>query len=187
MFKLVSIAALSVLVLLAAAMACSSDGDDNLETPATGLKESTPQETESKAPKDGQASSMVFPQHNTPLGTDRGGEYFAGRLVLSNGCLRAAVPSKDATDPRPSWLLIWPSAFTLEAESGSVRIIDELGQIAGHVGDHVRLSRAAVTYQQAMDQGLVERLSEDCAEPYLLVGDEVTAFDPNNEATELRL
>ena len=38
-----------------------------------------------------------------------------------------------------------------------------------------------------MEQGLVEGLSEDCAEPYLLVGDEVTAFDPKNEATELRL
>ena len=30
-------------------------------------------------------------------------------------------------------------------------------------------------------------LSEDCAEPYFLVGDEVTVFDPWNEATELRL
>jgi hypothetical protein len=38
-----------------------------------------------------------------------------------------------------------------------------------------------------MDQGLVEGLSEDCAEPYLLVGDEVTVFDPKNEATEMRL
>lgn len=85
-FKLVSMAASSVLVLLAAAMACSNDGDDNLETPATGLKESTPQATESKAPTDGQASSIVFPQHDAPLRTDRGGEYFAGRLVISKGC-----------------------------------------------------------------------------------------------------
>ena len=182
-----SIAALVVLLLLAAAMACSNDSDDNLETPATGLEESTPQATESKAPTGGQASSMVFPQHDAPLGTDRGGEYFAGRLVLSNGCLRAEVPSNDATEPRPSWLLIWPGAFTLESESGSVRIVDGLGGIAAHVGDHVRLSRAAVTYQQAIDQGLVEGLSEDCAEPYFLVGDEVTAFDPKKEATELRL
>ena len=186
-YKLVSIAALIVLLLLAAAMACSNDSDDNLETPATGLEESTPQATESKAPTGGQASSMVFPQHDAPLGTDRGGEYFAGRLVLSNGCLRAEVPSNDATEPRPSWLLIWPGAFTLESESGSVRIVDGLGGIAAHVGDHVRLSRAAVTYQQAIDQGLVEGLSEDCAEPYFLVGDEVTAFDPKKEATELRL
>ena len=186
-FKLVSITALSVLVLLAAAMACSNDGDDNLETPATGLKESTPQATESKAPTDGQASSMVFPRHDAPLGTDRGGEYFAGRLVVSQGCLRADAPTRIATNPRSSWLLIWPGAFTLEAESGSVRIVDGLGRIAAQVGDHVRLSRAAVTYQQAIDQGLVEGLSEDCGEPYLLVGDEVTVFDPKNEATELRL
>ena len=185
--KRVSIAALVVLLLLAAAMACSNYSDDNLETPATGLKESTPQAMESKAPTGGQASSMVFPRHDAPLGTDRGGEYFAGQLVISKGCLRAEAPSYDATNPRSSWLLIWPGAFTLEAESGSVRIVDGLGRIAAHVGDHIRLSRAAVTYQQAMDQGLVEGLSEDCAEPYLLVGDEVTVFDPKNEATELRL
>ena len=185
--KLVSIVALAVLLLLAAAIACSNDSDDNVETPATGLKESTPQAMESKAPADGQVSSMVFPQHDAPLDTDSGGEYFAGQLVLSKGCLRAEVPSNDATNPRPSWLLIWPSAFTLEAESGSVQVVDGLGRIAAHVGDHIRLSRAAVTYEQARDRGWVNGLSEDCAEPYFLVGDEVTAFDPKNEATELRL
>ena len=136
---------------------------------------------------DGQASSMVFPQHDAPLGTDSGGEYFAGQLVLSEGCLRAEVPSNDATNPRTSWLLIWPSAFTLETRSGAVQIVDGLGRIAAHVGDHIRLSRAAVTYQQARDRGLVKGLSEDCVEPYFPVGDEVTAFDPKNEATELRL
>ena len=30
-------------------------------------------------------------------------------------------------------------------------------------------------------------MSEDCTEPYLIVGDEVTVFDPKTEATELRL
>ena len=185
--KLVSITALVVLLLLAAAMACSNDSDDDLATPTTGLKESTPLATESKPPTDGQASTVVFPQHDAPLGTDRGGEYFAGKLVLSDGCLRAEVASNDATNPRPSWLLIWPSAFMLKAESGSVRIVDGLGRTAAHVGDHIRLSRAAVTYQQARDRGLVTGLSEDCAEPYFLVGDEVTAFDPKSEATELRL
>ena len=68
-----------------------------------------------------------------------------------------------------------------------MRVVDGLGRIAAHVGDHVRLSRAAVTYQRAMDLGLVKGLSKACAEPYFLVGDEVTAFDPRNEATELRL
>ena len=39
--KVGSIVALAVPQLLAAAMACSNDSDDNVETPATGLKEST--------------------------------------------------------------------------------------------------------------------------------------------------
>ena len=130
---------------------------------------------------------MAFPRHDAPLGTDRGGEYFAGKLVVSKGCLRAEAPSRDASDPRSSWLLIWPRAFTVEAKSGSVRIVDGLGRVAAQVGDHVRLSRADVTYQQAMEQGLMEGLAEDCSDPYLLVGDEVSVFDPKNEATELRL
>ena len=65
--------------------------------------------------------------------------------------------------------------------------MDGTGRIAAHVGDHIRLSRATVRYQEAQDQGLIQGLSEDCAGPYVLVGDEVTAFDPNNEPTELRL
>ena len=186
-FKRVSVAALSVLVLLAAAVACGTDGADNMGTPTTVPKELTPSAAESEGPTGGQASPIVFPQHDAPLGTDRGGHYFAGRIVISNGCLRAEAPTRIASNPLESWLLIWPGAFTLEAESESVRIIDGFGRVAASVGDYVRLSRAAVNYQQATEQGLIEGMSEDCGEPYLLVGDEVTAFDPENEATELRL
>ena len=179
LLALLTFTVLAVLLLVAC-----SDGDSGLSrADVQGIVPTELPET----PTGGEASSMVFPQHDAPLGTDRGGEYFAGQLVISNGCLRAEAPTNDATNPRSSWLVIWPSTFTLESESGSVRIVDGLGGIAAHVGDHVRFSRAAVTYQQATEQGLVEGLSEDCAEPYLLVGDEITAFDPKNEATELRL
>ena len=129
---------------------------------------------------------VMFPQHDAPLGTDNGGHYFAGQLALDEGCLRAEVP-EDPNTPASSWLLIWPSAFTLDTEDGALRIVDENGRIAARVGDHIRLSRATVRYQEAQDQGLIQGLSEECAGPYVLVGDEVTAFDPNNEPTELRL
>ena len=89
---------------------------------------------------DDQAPVGVFPRHDAPLGTDRGGQYLAGRLVLDSGCLRVEVPSNDASNPLPSRLLIiWPGAFTLSTEDGAVRIVDGLGRIAAHVGDHVRL------------------------------------------------
>ena len=135
----------------------------------------------------GQGNVVVtFPQHGAPQGTDNGGHYFAGQLALDEGCLRAEVP-EDPNTPASSWLLIWPSAFTLDTEDGTLRIVDENGRIAARVGDHIRLSRATVSYQEAQDQGLIQGLSEDCAGPYVLVGDEVTAFGPNNEPTELRL
>ena len=169
----------SLLVVVAAG--CSNGQEYDQAPTEISLQHATP------LADDDQASSMVFPQHDASLGTDRGGEYFAGQLVLSEGCLRAEVPTSDATNPLPSWLLIWPSTFSLEAEFGAVQIVDRLGRIAAHVGDLIRLSRAAVTYQSARDRGLVKGLSDDCAGPYFLVGDEVTAFDPKNEATELRL
>ena len=139
------------------------------------------------APTEGQTSSIVSPRHGAPLGTDNGGEYFAGRLVTSNGCLRAEAPSRDATKPSLSLLLIWPEAFNLEAESGLVRIMDGQDRVIGRTGDYVRVSRASISYQQTFEEERIVGLSEDCEEPYFLVGDEVTAFDPRNEATELRL
>ena len=186
-FNAVAVTTLGLLVFLASLTACNNDGDANPEAPENGLKASTPQAAISAAPIEDPTSSIVFPRHDAPLGTDNGGEYFAGQLVVSNGCLQAEAPSYDATNPRLSRLPIWPGTFTLEAEPGSVRIIDGSGRIAAHVGDHVRLSRATMDYRQAVDQGRVNGLSEDCAGPYFLVGDEVTAFDPGNEATELRL
>ena len=167
---------------VAALAACSEPPQKEIPAPTA-----TPQAPNYGAPTDHQASPIVFPRHEAPLGTDSGGEYFAGQLVITKGCLRAEAPSYNAANPQSSWLLIWPRDFTLEAEPGSVQIVDGLGRIAAHVGDHVRLSRASVAYQHAMDQGWIEGISEDCEGPYLLVGDEVTAFDPKNEATELRL
>ena len=133
------------------------------------------------------ASAVVFLSHDAPLRTDRGGEYFAAQLILSEGCLRAEVSAKyDPNDPG-SWLLIWPNGFTSDTEAETVRVKDELGQVVAQVGDHIRLSRAAFTFPEAAERGLVRGLSGDCAGPYFLVGDEVSAFDPGSEATELRL
>lgn len=133
-----------------------------------------------------QVPEVAFPLHDAPLGTDNGGHYFAGKLVLDGGCLRAEVP-EDANSPASSWLLIWPTTFTLDKENGTVRIVDGTGRVAAQVGDHIRLSHATISYEEAQDEGLVRGMSENCAEPYVLVGDEVTAFDPNNEPTVLRL
>ena len=134
-----------------------------------------------------QGPVVIFPRHDAPLGTDRGGEYFAAQLILREGCVRAEVsPNHDANDPG-SWLLIWPNGFTFATEPGTARVVDELGRVVARVGDHVRLSRAAFTFEQAAERELVRGLSEDCADPYFLAGDEVSAFDPRNEATELRL
>ena len=137
-------------------------------------------------PPDPEGPEVFFPQHGAPLGTDDGGSYWAGLLILDEGCLRVEVPP-DVNGPGGSSLLIWPSGYTLSAEDRVVRVADDNGRIAAHVGDHIRLSRATISYKEAQDQGLLRNMSEDCAGPHFLVGDEVTAFDPENELGELRL
>ena len=127
-----------------------------------------------------------FPQHAAPLGTDDGGSYWAGQLVLHDGCLGVEVPP-DANGPGGTILLIWPSGFAADVEGLDVRVVDANGGIAARVGDHVRLTRATISYNEALDKGLVRDIPEDCTGPYYLVGDEVSAFDPESESTELRL
>ena len=137
-------------------------------------------------PPDPEGPEVFFPQHDAPLGTDDGGSYGAGQLVLDDGCLRVEVPP-DVNGPGRSNLLIWPSGYTLSAEDRVVRVADDNGRVAAHVGDHIRLSGATISFKEALDQGLLRSMSEDCAGPHFLVGDEVTAFDPDNEPRELRL
>ena len=134
----------------------------------------------------GQAPEVAFPQHDAPLGTDDGGSYFAGRLVLHDGCLGVEVPP-DVNGPGGTTTLIWPSGFAADVEGLNLRVVDAGGRVAARVGDHIRLTRATIPYNEAQVQGLLSGISERCDGPFYLVGDEVSVFDPNNEITELRL
>ena len=125
------------------------------------------------------ANVVMFPQHDAPLRTDRGGQYRVAKLVLDGGCLRADYPTleQDPSLPhRTSALLVWPETFTLSTEDGVVQVVDANGRIAARVGDHVRITWVGVSFQEALDQGLIHGLSEDCPGPYLLAGDEVAAI-----------
>lgn len=129
---------------------------------------------------------VYFPQHDAPLGTDDGGSYWAGQLVLHDGCLGVEVPP-DVNGPGGTTTLIWPSGFAADVEGLNVRVVDAGGRVAARVGDHIRLTRATITYNEALDRGLISGMPGDCEGPYFMVGDEVTAFDPENESTELWL
>ena len=123
---------------------------------------------------------VLFPQHDALPRTDRGGQHLVVKLVLDGGCLRADTHFSRRSSLRhrisKSVLLVWPETFTLSTEDGVVRIVDANGRIAARVGDHVRITSVAVSFQQALDQGLIHGLSEDCPGPYWLAGDEVAAI-----------
>ena len=89
-----------VLLLVACLLAMISAGCDN------------------EAPSD-DSSPVAFPQHDYPLGVDRGGDYYAVQLVLRDGCMIIEVSSNPNNAPWPARLAIWPSSFSLEQDSGA--------------------------------------------------------------------
>ncbi len=95
------------------------------------------------------------------------------------------VPSNPNNAPWPARLAIWPSSFSLDVESGAVRVIDGQGRVAAQVGDHVRVIRAEPASEGEYAE-LVAGLPEHCPAGRTFVG-VVTVFYPNNEVTELRL
>ena len=127
-----------------------------------------------------------FPLHDAPLGTDDGGNYWAGRMVLDEGCLRVEVPA-NANMPAASVLPIWPAGSALRVEDAVAGIAVRGETVSALVGEHVRLTHGTISYEEAQDRGLVRGIPEDCNGPYVLVGDEVTAFNLENEPSELRL
>ena len=134
-----------------------------------------------------QTPPPFFPKHGYSPGTDQGGDYFAGKLVLREGCLLVEVPYNPNNAPWATRLVVWPNSFSLEYDSGTVRILDGQGQMVAQVGDHIRLSWAEVTYDEDKRQELRSTLPEQCPEGHILAGGDVTAFNPRKEATEFRL
>ncbi len=141
-----------------------------------------------------------LPQHDEPLRTDRGNEYFFGKLVVRDGCLRLDYGGTGYFEGL-TLLLVWPSGFSVSVEDGSVRLIDTAGLIAANLGDDIRFSGRAIGESvwplyaeepgpdqpqgrlrwreqlkewQQVEQDWQQRLSVDCPGPFLMVGDEVT-------------
>ena len=124
---------------------------------------------------------VAFPQHDEQILPDRGREFFAGKLVLKEGCLRAEAPPRSGHDNR-SKLIVWPRSFTLNTEDGSVRVVDATGRIAARVGDHVRFGGYPSGPQSVRLRELEQELPTDCPGPYLWAG-EVTAISLGGPTT----
>ena len=124
---------------------------------------------------------VAFPQHDEQIPPDRGREFFAGKLVLKEGCLRAEAPPRSGHDNR-SRLIVWPRSFTLNTEDGSVRVVDATGRIAARVGDHVRFGGYPSGPQSVRLRELEQELPTDCPGPYLWAG-EVTAISLGGPTT----
>ena len=152
-----------------------------------------------------------FPQHDEPLRTDRGNEYFFGELIARDGCLR--LDYSTGYFEGLTLLLVWPPGFSVSVEDGPVRVIDTAGSMVAKLGDDVRFSGRAIgesvrpVYKdepgpdqprarlrwreqlkewQQVEQEWQQRLSVDCPGPFLMVGDEVTVVG-SDEPTVLSI
>ena len=87
-------ALVAVVIMMVVMAGCGNDhAPDQAPTNVSSSSDTSPVNNEP-------ASAVVFLSHDARLGTDRGGEYFAGQLVLREGCLRAEVSAKyDPNDP----------------------------------------------------------------------------------------
>ena len=85
--------------------------------------------------------------------TGGGWTTWPGSWPSKEGCLLVEVPSNPDNAPWPARLAIWPSSFSLDVESGTVRVFDGQGQVAAQVGDYVRISRAELTVPRIINTG----------------------------------
>ena len=130
----------------------------------------------------GQDRVDSFPQHDERIPPDSGREFFAGKLVLKEGCLRVDAPPPDSSYPE-SLLVIWPRSFTLITEDGPVRVVDAVGRIAARVGDHVRFGGYPSGPQTVRLRELEKELRTSCPGSYLWAGDEVVAISLDGPTT----
>ena len=194
--RLSSYVLLSLVILLGVA-GCDGSPPDAATSEVVRVPETPP------APY---ATTLVthFPQHDEALWTDRGNEYFFGKLVARDGCL--LLDYGTGYFEGLTLLLVWPSGFSVSVEGGLVRIHDTEGSVAASLGDDVRFSgrsigedvwpvyadepgsdqpQAQLRWRQELkewrqvEQEWQQRISVDCPGPFLMVGDEVTVVGPD--------
>jgi len=94
-----------------------------------------------------------------------------GKLVKVENCLRI----NDANG-ETSYLIVWPSDYSLKIANGVIMVQDGAGQTRVRVGEKVFVSGGetkSVEGIAALDEQLKRELSTRCPGPYWLVGSEV--------------
>ena len=90
-----------------------------------------------------------------------------GTLVVVDGCIRII-----ADESGESYLLIWPPHFSLSGQSNEIKILNETGSVAAHVGDQARISGGETRTIDHLGQSAVKAIPPECGGPYWVVGNE---------------
>lgn len=164
-----------------AAGSCGGEQPVDYSGDAVDNTDATPERTNhvSRSNQESDAHTVSFPQHSEPLLTDRGWQYLLGVLELTNGCLRIRpFPSMNISiDDPDSYLLLWPSNFSLVDAGDDIRVVDGNGLITARVGDTLRVSGKR-WYEDDVSKELLTSIPELCRGYgyYWQVGDEVSSI-----------
>ena len=164
-------------------------------------------------PTQGPAASVNrvahFPQHLEEIETNRRFPSYGALVMGDDGCLQSSNDPKSSGGN----LLVWPAGFSYDDDGDTVRVMDHTGRIVARVGDYIRIStirniweplpepvillvngrRIAATVSEEERSERLEPLRPE-NHPWLpsecsgfsnarIVGDEVTAFIPEEEPT----
>ena len=186
-----------LLVMLLALLSCSEREEEetsaltSIPSPSAfstvGNRPQTPIPTPTPLPPSPQPAVMVkvFPTHNEPLTTDWGyrhpslGHHIMVELVIEDSCLRTLGYEGVNNEPIPSYLLVWPDGFKWWEEEDAIHISDQMGIVVARVGDMVRFSGRLIDSDSDLAREIEDRMSEKCAPPYYLIGDDVSAVGPD--------
>ena len=118
-----------------------------------------------------------LPSHGGPLRVNHGASYVYGGLFWSNGCVRIRYVDANNRDRiTEGLLLIWPSGFGVVVNDGVTQVVDDQGAVVASAGEMARISGRFAWSEPDQGAGWEwdGELSELCAGPYWVVGDEVS-------------
>ena len=91
-----------------------------------------------------------------------------GDLVEVDGCLRLNSSYDDT-----SYLIVWPSDYTLDVSNNVVQLRDSTGQIMVRVGEEVHMGGGEVTSLEgvvSVNKQLLQEMPSECSGPYWISG-----------------
>ena len=160
---------LILVAMLLATTACNSANDSTTMQP----DENVPSEDSKPTTISANNLPYFFPQQEAVDGEREvmTAEIF-GTLVVVDDCIRV-----NDNESGTSYLLVWPSDFTLITDNDTIQILNGYDEIVARVGDKVRIDGGEIKSLSFFNESMQKKLPPNCLAPYWIVGYEVNTLE----------